>query len=164
MFSACCAVDDGYVPDSVEVSDGRAHVEQNRGSSELRRELGKLRLKELRRRAADAGVAHGLVDAAIDSDEPKAAMVTLLLEHEAAREAEFRGLSVRELRKRARLAGADEESLDDAVESEDPRAAVIAMCMLLERRKGAARSEGAPAAGAAAPVDRVRPHFGKPAA
>jgi hypothetical protein len=45
----------------------------------LRHELSSLRLKELRLRARRAGIGEGPLDSAADEEDPKAAMVELLL-------------------------------------------------------------------------------------
>ena len=45
----------------------------------LRHELSSLRLKELRLRARRAGIGEGTLDSAADEEDPKAAMVELLL-------------------------------------------------------------------------------------
>ena len=54
------------------------------GDGALRADLEGLRLKELRQRARAEGVAADEMEEAADSDEPKAAMVELLLRRAAA--------------------------------------------------------------------------------
>ena len=53
-------------------------------SGALRAELEGMRLKELRQRARAEGVGADEMEEAADSDEPKAAMVELLLQRAAA--------------------------------------------------------------------------------
>jgi hypothetical protein len=51
--------------------------------SELRTELGRLNLKQLRERALAAGVSGEAVEEARDADEPKAALIELLVTRQA---------------------------------------------------------------------------------
>eukprot|EP01052_Picozoa_sp_SAG31_P018719 SAG31_NODE_1338_length_8731_cov_14.189643_1_plen_1748_part_10 len=123
----------------------------------LRQELEGLRLKELRRRAREAGVDADELDEAIDADDPKAAVIALLMAYDdasaseadsdAALRQEFESLRSKDLRKRAREAGVDDDALEDATDADDPKAAVI---QLLLAREQVALAE----------PSRDRPHFG----
>ena len=109
----------------------------------LRHELEGLRLKELRNKAKELGMSEDTVEDALDADDPKAAVIVLILnasqvaedaasqfaQHEVALLSELQGLRLKELRKRARDADIDGELLDDATDADDPKAAVIALLM-----------------------------------
>jgi hypothetical protein len=106
--------------------------------SDLVAELSDLRLKELRTRAKAENIATGLLEGAVDSDDPKGAVLELLLQHFASQEAaadandpsalrvELSALRLKELRVRAKhTAGLSAVALDDAADNDDPKAAVI---------------------------------------
>jgi hypothetical protein len=106
---------------------------------ELLLELQGLRLKELRKRARDAGVDADSLEDTTDSDDPKAAVIELLMvrykplaadDRKAAHRAELEGLRLKELRKRAKAAGIDADDLEDTIESDDPKAAVIQLLLV----------------------------------
>ena len=112
----------------------------------LRQELQGLWLKELRKRARAAGVPEDTLDDAVDSDDPKASLISVLIErHTAAstegswedREyrSELEGLRYKELRARAKEANADQDEVDDAIDSDDPKAALIDL--LVQHEAGA---------------------------
>jgi hypothetical protein len=93
-------------------------------------------LKELRARARADGVDADELEDAADMDDPKAAVIDLLLERrasrappadadEAALREELLGLKFKELRHRAKQRGIDEEALEDAADHDEPRQAVI---------------------------------------
>ena len=106
----------------------------------LREELQALRVTALQRRAESQGVDEAQVDDAMDSDQPRARLVALLLEHEASttgarasttdkrrqqlrRELEALGLFA--LQQRGRQAGLDDASLEAALDSASPKEALI---------------------------------------
>ena len=123
----------------------------------LRAELAAMKMTGLRRRARDAGVPEEVLEAAEDSEEPRAQIVSLLLE--AHREAEEERSSRRSvtsglaelraelstlgklsaLRKRAAAAEIDNRALEEAEDSEEPRAAMVAL--LLEAHVAAQAQE-----------------------
>jgi hypothetical protein len=95
--------------------------------------LSVLRLKELRKRARDSGVDSTLLEDAADSDDPKSAVIELLIADqlssagpsEADLRAELELLRLKELRGRAKAAGISTDALEDAADSDDPKSAVI---------------------------------------
>eukprot|EP01043_Picozoa_sp_COSAG02_P068321 COSAG02_NODE_11303_length_1751_cov_5.776634_1_plen_227_part_00 len=99
----------------------------------LRQELSCLQLKGLRKRARDEGILEDEVEDAIDSDDPKAALVDLLVERHTTQstdddvQSELLGMSIRDLRARAKEAGIGEDEVDDATDSDNPKAAVVAL-------------------------------------
>jgi hypothetical protein len=101
-------------------------------------ELVPLTVRELRQRAADAGITAEVIEDARDNDDPKAALVALLVAHgrpqttsapfdAKALQAELTMLPVKELRQRATDAGIDTEAIEDARDNGDPKAALIAL-------------------------------------
>ena len=104
-----------------------------RATDTLRAELSALRLKELRKRARDSGVDSTLLEDAADSDDPKSAVIELLIADqlssagpsEADLRAELELLRLKELRGRAKAAGISTDALEDAADSDDPKSAVI---------------------------------------
>jgi hypothetical protein len=104
----------------------KAPVESNRSELEF------LRLKELRDRAKAENVDAALLDKAADNDDPKGAVIQLLLDKKSALETakrELEGLRLKELRARAKEAGYSAELLDGAADSDEPKAAVIALLL-----------------------------------
>jgi hypothetical protein len=98
----------------------------------LRAELTALRLKELRTRAKTEGVSADLLEDAMDDDDPKAAVIKLLLDVRAAAEATrsaLSGLRLKELRARAKEAGHSADLLEEAADSDEPKAAVIELLL-----------------------------------
>eukprot|EP01045_Picozoa_sp_COSAG04_P006490 COSAG04_NODE_320_length_16877_cov_26.485401_1_plen_4766_part_00 len=108
----------------------------------LRAELDSAKPSELRKRAAAAGATEEEIDEADDVDDPKAALIALVLEREGARgdpmEA-LRSLKPSALRKRAAAAGVSGDEIEEAEDAEDPKAALIALIL-------DAQPEAAPAA------------------
>jgi hypothetical protein len=118
-----------------------------------RQELAQLRLKELRARAKEAGVEERQLEDAIDSDDPRGAVIELLLlhplepradsdsitprhgEHQDAvsandggvLRAELSAMKLSELRKRAHADGVDEQAMEDASDGDDEGNALIAL-------------------------------------
>ena len=96
--------------------------------------LRSLALRELRQRAEAAGIERDLIEDARDEDDPKAAVLALLLEHEAEDIAKGRQLAeeqgklgLRELRARAVQADVDDALLEDARDADEPKLAIIAL-------------------------------------
>jgi lambda repressor-like predicted transcriptional regulator len=130
----------------------------------LRRELLDLHLTELMRRARRSGVAEEELEDTMDSDAPKAAVISLLLQRaQSAAEAQLAKadklgrLGLKQLRREARQAGVDETHLDDAMDSADPKAAVIS---LLLSAPPTPPTHGDPHGGRGM---ESRPHFGSAA-
>eukprot|EP01046_Picozoa_sp_COSAG06_P059558 COSAG06_NODE_12358_length_1391_cov_1.183437_1_plen_360_part_10 len=121
----------------------------------LRAELEGLRLKALRQRARDAGVDSDVLEDVTDSDDPKGALIELLIAkikqevnvagRDASLRKELQGLRLKELRTRGRDAGISPERLEDATDSDDPKAAVIELLLAQPDSSEAAKD---------------RPHFG----
>ena len=120
------------------------------GETSLRQELQGLGLKALRRRAKDAGAtAEELIDA-MDADEPKDAVVELLLAMRESSESqalgatraeqrlltELHGLRLKDLRKRAKELGVGSDALENAMDSDDPDAAVVELIVARSRSVG----------------------------
>ena len=93
-------------------------------------ELAHLKLPDLRKRAAAAGATEDDIEDARDSDNPKEALMELILaqqEKSAATTAEFEGLTLKELRQRAIEAGVDADDIEDARDADEPKEAMIAL-------------------------------------
>jgi hypothetical protein len=104
----------------------------------LRTELESMRFKELRQRAKASGLDDGVLEDVADADEPKVALVAILLEQATEQatttttsaEAQLlQGLRLKELRKKAKQVGVDEDKLDDAIDAIDAKAAIIALIL-----------------------------------
>ena len=127
----------------------------------LRQELGSLKLKDLRKRAKEAGMSANELEAAMDADDPEGIVIEFLMcQHAAAVEesaveaslvSELQGLKLRELRKRAKEHGVGAEQLDEAMDADEPEAAVIELLVAQQRDS----RDGATAALAA-----DKPHHG----
>ena len=125
-------------------------------ASALRQELGSLRLKELRKRAEGAGVSEDQLEGAIDSNEPKATLINLLVEilttsskNDQDLRSELEGLRLKELRTRAKRANIEQDDVDDAVDSDDPKAAMVELLLW-----------HTPDAAGASTLSSDKPHFG----
>ena len=129
-------------------------------SDALRRELEPLRLKQLRARARDAGIDAEALEDALDSDQPKATVIALLVAGAEARaagvtaetarlqgapvagsRAEYKGLKTMALYARAIAAGVDAAKAEDAMEHTNPKDALIAL--LLETHAADAGADAA---------------------
>eukprot|EP01046_Picozoa_sp_COSAG06_P038821 COSAG06_NODE_4516_length_4188_cov_1.828320_5_plen_152_part_01 len=132
-----------------EEGDGRRQANATSVAA-LRQQLGELRVKELRARAKTEGVDEDALEDTTDSDDPKQAVIELLLRHlrpasgaqdaqdaHAALRSELEGLRVKELRARAKQAGVDEDALEDTTDSGDPKQAVIELLLRHLRPSGA---------------------------
>ena len=99
-----------------------------------------MKLGTLIRRAVDAGIDAASLDAAEDTDDPKAAVISLLAQHEqeagasasAALRQELEVLGLGALLRRAKDAGIDEPTLDAAVETDEPKAALVQLLLACE--------------------------------
>lgn len=112
-------------------ASGEFASDATRGDS-LQSELVRLRLKELRTRAKSEGVDADLLEDAMDQDDPKAAVIQLLLDSRAATEGtrhELASMRLTELRARAKEAGHSAEDLEEAIDSDEPKAAVIELLL-----------------------------------
>ena len=125
-------------------------------ASALRQELGSLRMKELRKRAEGAGVSEDELEDVIDSDEPKATLINLLVEilttsskNDQDLRSELEGLRLKELRTRAKRANIEQDDVDDAVDSDDPKAAMVELLLW-----------HTPDAAGASTLSSDKPHFG----
>lgn len=105
-------------------------------TSSLDLELQQLKLPELRKRAAAAGVSQDAIEEARDNDEPKLAIIALIkatvARNEAkqrAQAAELQQLKLPELRKRAVAAGVDPDALEEARDSDEPKPAIIGLIL-----------------------------------
>jgi hypothetical protein len=104
-----------------------------------------LKISELRRRATEvASVSEERVHQAEDSEDPRAALVALLLEAANAGPAdagaehhlrdELRGMKMSALRTRARAAGVDEDEADEAGDGPSPAEAIVELIVAAELR------------------------------
>ena len=93
-----------------------------------------LRVMALHQRATAEGCPASDVDDAMDSDDPKAALIELLVKcssgggaggSDEQLRAELQGMRVMALHKRALSDGADETAVDGAMDSDDPKEATI---------------------------------------
>ena len=144
------------IDDAMESDDPKAAlisllVEASSGSqgedTQLRVELEGMRVMDLFRRASsDSALDADKVEQAMDSDDAKGALVSLILAQHGgadpqaaeaaakakAREAlraELQGLRVMELFKRATSSGVDTARTEDAMDSDDPKAALTALLL-----------------------------------
>ena len=139
-------------------------------TSVLRAELAAMKLSVLKRRGLAAGVEPEAMDQVLDEDDPKAAMVEILVaaEREArlsaqstkekeveALRAELGSLKLSAVRRRAIESGVSEENLDVADDSDDVKAAVVELVIEQEARVAEAKVKVKATAGSA-----DRPHFG----
>ena len=125
-----------------------------------RAELAALRIGALRKEAQLVGVDMAQIDEAVDeADEPRVALVELILaataakvsEEAAAVRAELAQLKIGALRKRAKAVGADMEQVEEAIDEEDdPKAAVIELIV----KAAAGLPEGVPTRAAAVAASR----------
>eukprot|EP01043_Picozoa_sp_COSAG02_P040353 COSAG02_NODE_3259_length_7079_cov_30.942693_6_plen_354_part_01 len=138
-----------------------AYASEDSGTVALRQELGGLRLMALQKRATSAGISDAELENAMDSPDPKASLINLVLEQHAstasadhatrqALRSELNGLRLMALQKRAVDAGVDDEDLEDAMDTDEPKAALIALVLAL------------PEVDAADPIhgSHDKPHFG----
>ena len=144
--------------------------------SELRDELMALKLSELKNRAVGGGASLGALEQAMDEDQPKKAVVELVLAQLAAAaarvptagggeatgiaavgiggaqdslRAELAVMRISQLKRRAVAAGAGQAQVDDADDADEPRAALIELLL---------KADAAPPTDAK--MQKSRPHFG----
>jgi hypothetical protein len=115
--------------------------DEDDSASSLREELRPLRLMPLQQRAMTEGVDSDALEDAMESANPKQAVVRLILalqaslgasSTDAARQqqaAALSGLRLKELRARARAAGVSPSELDELADCDDPKAAVIELLL-----------------------------------
>eukprot|EP01045_Picozoa_sp_COSAG04_P007421 COSAG04_NODE_388_length_15249_cov_7.616502_4_plen_3423_part_00 len=117
----------------------------------LHAELAGAKLGELRRRAKAAGVPPADIETVIDeADDPKAAVVELIVAAEALEE--LAGMKLGALRKRAKALGVDPAALEEAIdEADDPRAVVVEMI----KAASAGIPEGVPGVAKAEPEQEL---------
>ena len=117
-------------------------------AGQSRAELAGMKLSVLKKRAAAAGVELDAIDDALDLDDPKEAIIAILLEVERApeseagsaalaaqleaRRAELTPLRLSALRKRAADAGVSEEQLDEADDDDNPKQVIISILLETE--------------------------------
>jgi hypothetical protein len=154
---------------SVEVAEAAVDEDdaiQAMGELEqLRSELVLMRLSVLKKRALSVGMASEAVEAVDDADDPKEAIVALLVETRKLAAAETATVDMsRELeqlrselvlmklsvlKKRALSAGMASEAVEAVDDADDPKEAIVALLVEVQAK---ARSSSPP-----------RPHFGAPA-
>ena len=107
----------------------------------LRAELAGLRLKELRSRAKAEGAEPEQLEEAADADDPKQAVIELLVALRAdasgsgdteALRAELEGMRLKDLRQRARSQGAGADEMEEAADSDDPKTAMVELLLRKE--------------------------------
>jgi hypothetical protein len=95
-------------------------------------ELSGLSVKDLRSRAAAAGVSEDAIEDARDGDDPKKDLIALILAAQTGSQMsaeELSGLSVKDLRSRAAAAGVSEDAIEDARDGDDPKKDLIALIL-----------------------------------
>ena len=106
-------------------------------ASALRSALGKMKLSALRKRATAAKAEETDLEAAEDAEDPKAAMIALVVAREtptandpaAELRAELESLKPSALRKRAKAAGAVDEDIEEAGDADDAKSAMVALIL-----------------------------------
>eukprot|EP01046_Picozoa_sp_COSAG06_P040896 COSAG06_NODE_5002_length_3796_cov_33.444414_1_plen_655_part_10 len=105
----------------------------------LKEELAGLSIGALNRKARELGVDVDAMDDAADTDDPKAALIALIVAASPGAEPavhtdpmdalkeELAGLKISALNRKARELGVDVDAMDDAADTDDPRAALIAL-------------------------------------
>ena len=123
-----------------------AGAEDNRAAHPMmwrsRKELGGLRVHALQERALEEGVAEEEIDAALESDDCKAALVERIVERRryAVRHAEddeptletrrqLDEMKMLALQESAKDAGVDEASVRNAMDSPCPKTALVSLCL-----------------------------------
>jgi hypothetical protein len=116
-----------------------AKAEDSPAEAGLRAELQLLKLMPLRARALEGGVPEEAADEAMEADNPKAALVELVVvatkpdpeieqqlqAAEAGLRAELQLLKLMPLQARALESRVPEEAVEDAMEAENPKAALV---------------------------------------
>ena len=125
------------------IAEPEPHIDdlETPATDSLRAELGKLRLKALLSRARADGVDADSLEDAMDNDDPKQAVIELLVqqassdagaEQDALRR-ELSGLRLKELRARAKVAEVSADDLLEAADADDPKAATIELLLSAAR-------------------------------
>jgi hypothetical protein len=131
---------------------GAAAEKQEQAQRQLKEELTQLGLKDLRTRAAEAGVNDDEIELARDSEQPKQDIIALIVKslpaaHQDANvrptrmslptEADIReelsGLKLKELKTRAKKLGIDEVEIDEIDDADDPKAAAVEIVLIATR-------------------------------
>ena len=142
-----------------------AHADDATSAAEraLRDELSGLKPSALRARARELGLDEEEMDATGDSDDPRAALVNLIVastaevakaeppKESAERKlrAELSALKLSALRKRARAEGVDTQDLDAADDADDVRQAVTELIIAAQQQETDTRDDA-----------EDKPHFG----
>jgi hypothetical protein len=132
-------------PPPVQHAPQRVHPSPHSGTpdADLRHKLAGQRPRQLRARAAEAGIGQEQLDEADEAANPKDALIELLVAHggdlQASRRAREEGIRValsslrpRELRERATEVGIGQEQLDEADEAAQPKAALIELLLVAQ--------------------------------
>jgi len=110
--------------------------------SALRDELASMKVSALHKRALADGASAEATEDAMDDDNPKAALIELIVScagsggnsGEAELRQELEGLRLKELRARARLEECDDGAMAEAMDSDDPKAAFVQLLLEQARR------------------------------
>eukprot|EP01051_Picozoa_sp_SAG22_P002547 SAG22_NODE_115_length_19315_cov_10.458368_8_plen_775_part_00 len=179
------AVDDSDDPraalvELIVAATGGGAEDDAEKSLQLREELSQLKMSALRKQARGTDVNEEAVDAVDDSDDPRAALVELIVaatgggagddaEKSLQLREELSQLKMSALRKRARGTDVDEEAVDAVDDSDDPRAALVELIVVSRATSlpavspsvsPAPRPAPAPLADVAAKTVGRRPHHG----
>ena len=142
-------------PTDSDHASGNSPAEK--AARKLRDELALLKYSQLRKRAVAAGLGSDAIEEAEDSDDPKGALVDIVVEHEGdeqaaeqeamARElkqfeAELELLKVSQLRRRAVSSGVSDALIEEAEDSGNTRAALLTL--LVTRGPSARQTHSVP--------------------
>eukprot|EP01046_Picozoa_sp_COSAG06_P000011 COSAG06_NODE_1_length_58652_cov_31.600967_11_plen_3079_part_00 len=128
------------VGEPTQPTGAQSHAERK---AALKSDLDAMKTTALRKRAIAENMDPEVLDEALDSDEPKQALVELLLRHVLKSESkqlyraqeirsELEAMKTTELRKAAIAEGVDSDMLDDALDSDTPKLALVEV--LLQHR------------------------------
>eukprot|EP01050_Picozoa_sp_SAG11_P006460 SAG11_NODE_501_length_8895_cov_12.129832_11_plen_751_part_01 len=125
----------------------------------VREELYTLKASQLKKRARAAGLSQAAIDTAGDSDDPKTALIELVVAAEmavddpaaAALRQQLYALKRSELLLRARTWGVPEDVLDAAGDADDPNSALIDLILAIETGSDEPQAEDGPMGLAACP-------------
>eukprot|EP01046_Picozoa_sp_COSAG06_P061212 COSAG06_NODE_13330_length_1267_cov_2.488014_2_plen_182_part_01 len=114
-----------------------ASVESDELESALHTQLRATKMRDLLQQARDAGISDGEIVDSQDADDPKAALVELLVKAGRAEEesvpgdtrAELLTLRMRDLMAKAEEWGVQREALYDAQDSEQPKVALVELLL-----------------------------------
>ena len=109
-------------------------------------ELQSLTNKELRERAVAAGISAQKIEAARDEEEPKPALIALIVEDAASKAKvqhdKLQALNVKALRERAAAAGISAQKIEAARDAEEPKPALIKLLLGLQDSGSGDDTEG----------------------